>query len=142
MLCASANSPWSRSKPINTFRNCNKHGAEHASIFVHGDGAVGNRNIVIENNRFESGPSGYVLNLQWADGIDIRSNTFINAPQPAAKPPSSVLWLTHCRNVTLLDNTVRNLGPYAGKLVGEGPDVSGIRNNNSAGIRQASPGLP
>lgn len=129
-----ANYVWNLVVSNNTFRDCNKHGTDHAVLLVHGDGAIGNRSIAIINNRFESGPCRSVLSLEWADGIDLRLNTFINAPQPRDAKPAMIR-LAHTRSVKLFGNVVTNLGPYPGDLVEEGPDVLGTVNNNGVGIK-------
>jgi hypothetical protein len=131
-----ANYVWNLTISNNTIRDCNKHGTEHGVIFVHGDGAIGNRKIIIRNNRIETGPCRYVLNLQWADGIDIASNAFVNAPYETPVRAPSMIWLSHCRNVKFTDNTVTQQGSYPGNLLGEGPDVLGTVNNR--GIRVVS----
>jgi hypothetical protein len=130
-----ANYAWHVVVSNNIFRDCNKHGTEHGSIFVHGDGAIGNHDIVIKNNLIESGPCRYVFNLEWVDGIEISSNSFINAAQSAPKNRPALIWLQHARNISLLHNTIKNLGTYSGDLLRQGADVSGITNNDANGIK-------
>jgi hypothetical protein len=108
------------------------------AILVHGDGAIGNKNIVIKGNTFSSNYGGD-LDLAWADGVSITDNVITGAPVwPATMGTHSSVTLTHCRAVTLRGNTVRNASVYKPDLVAVGADVEGVSNNDSRGIRAAS----
>jgi hypothetical protein len=68
-------------------------------IFVHGDGAMGNRNITIIRNRFEDNYSPNMMNIAWADGVKITDN-IINTPAPLPlSEPGHIMqpaWRSQC----------------------------------------------
>ncbi len=119
----------------NVIRNNGGAAYGGAALFVHDDGAVGNKNIVIQGNHFSANFQGD-LDLHGADGITLTNNT-LHAPAlwPSGVKPSAPVHLANCRNITLSGNTVQNAASYPSPLVVAGPDVSGIRHNDSSGIR-------
>ena len=106
-----------------------------AAILVHGDGVVGNKNIIIQGNRFVANFQGD-LEVQWADGINFANNT-LRAPSlwPAGVKPYAPVHLANCKNITLQNNTVQNAVSYQSPLVAAGPEVTGVRHNDPSGIR-------
>jgi len=106
-----------------------------AAILVHGDGAVGNKNIVIQGNRFVANFQGD-LEVQWADGVTLANNT-LRAPSlwPAGVKPYAPVHLANCKNITLQGNTVQNAASYQFPLVAASPEVTGVRHNDPSGIR-------
>ena len=49
------------------------------AILVHGDGAAGNRDFLIRNNRFFANYQSD-LDVQWADGVTLAGNVMVGAP--------------------------------------------------------------
>ncbi len=113
-----------------------------AAILVHGDGAIGNRNIIIRGNRMASNDQGD-MDLQWVDGVTLTGNT-LTAParMPDGINPHSPLALANCRNIALRGNVVQNAAGYKSELVAVGPDVTGLAHNDPSGIRAALPPAP
>ena len=66
-----------------------------AAILVHGDGAIGNQNIIIRNNRMSSNYQGD-MDIQWVNGMTVAGNVITGAAQwPSTMPPSHrFLWRT------------------------------------------------
>lgn len=120
----------------NTIRGCGFGGGD-AAIFLHGDGAVGNKDIVIQGNRLLSNYQRD-MDLQWTDGLAVIGNT-LTAPRPGLPdtPPRSPLRFADSRHITLTGNIVRNAAGYAPALVELGPDVSDFAHNDPSGIRPA-----
>lgn len=122
----------------NTFRGNGKAGYGGGAILVHGDGAMGNRNIVIKNNRFASNYLGDV-EISWADGVTRSGNVIVGAsPWPAViKAPAPII-LSNSRNVTLSGNVVQNASSYKPDLIAVGGNVTGLTGSDSSGVRAAS----
>ena len=119
----------------NTFRGNGKAGYGGGTILVHGDGAVGNRGIVIRNNRFSSNYLGDI-EISWADGVTISRNTLEAASLwPTVIHSASPILLSNSRNVTLDGNVVKNASSYKPELVAVGKNVTGLTNNDSSGIQ-------
>ena len=119
----------------NVIQSNGRAGYGGAAILVHGDGAIGNRDIVIQGNQFRANLQGDV-DVQWADGVTLTGNT-LTAPAtwPVDIKPSPPVRLANCRNILLQNNTVRNARSYSSPLVAAGPNVTGIQHNDAAGIR-------
>jgi hypothetical protein len=104
-------------------------------IFVHGDGAIGNRNINIANNQFEANYCPYMMSIAWADGVSITNNR-INEPSPLPLPaPGYIISLHDVRQVTLKENTYSNPGPSVVRAVEIGHNAEGVTGNDDSGIR-------
>ncbi len=119
----------------NIFRGNGKAGYGGGTILVHGDGAVGNRAIVIKNNIFVSNYLGD-MEISWADGVTISNNVITGAsPWPTVMKPTSPIILSNSRNVTLSGNIVKNASSYKPVLVDVGKEVTGLTNNDASGIQ-------
>lgn len=111
----------------NVIRNCGRAGYGGSAILVHGDGAVGNRNIVIQGNRFHANLQGD-MDILWADGVMLSGNIFTGASVwPPSVHPQSPVALANCRAVTLRANVVHPSGFYKPNLVAVGQNVTGIQ---------------
>jgi len=111
--------------------------ADQAALYIHGDGAIGNRGIVVKNNQFIRNYGPAIADLEWADGVELIGNRFDNSfPLPPPGNNGHILSVTHCRNVKLSGNTVTNQGPGAGDLVklNAGVTASDIQGNDASGI--------
>ena len=118
----------------NTLRENGRAGFGGAAILVHGDGAMGNRDLVIRNNNLNASYQGD-FSLEWTSGATIFGNTITGAsPRPKEIGPPSVVFLRNCRDITLRDNFVYNAAAYKPALVEVGPDVENIKNNDTFGI--------
>jgi hypothetical protein len=105
------------------------------AIYIHGDGAVGNQDILIQGNFLSSNYQGDIY-AEWADGVTITGNTTKGpAEWPANTPSHPPIALANCRNVTLKGNVVKTPAAFHGPLVVVGKNVTGVVNNDLAGIR-------
>jgi hypothetical protein len=118
----------------NVIAHCVKGNHGDGAILVHGDGAIGNRHIVIKNNVLDSNYGDYILRLEWVDGVDISGNRVMNSYTLPRQEPGEVIRLAHARNITLHGNVVKGGGLVAPTLVGLHDDVNGIANNDATGI--------
>jgi hypothetical protein len=120
----------------NTFRQCSKNVGDQASIWVHGDGAIGNRGIVIRGNQFDKCYGRWLLRIEDADGVGITSNHFADSFSVDPKRPGNIVWLNEVKNVKLLGNVVASQGPFAGDLVGLSKSVAPgeVAGNDQGGI--------
>ena len=108
------------------------------TVLIHGDGAVGNRDIVIQDNRFIGNYQGDI-DAQWADGLTLAGNVLVG---PAALPPGivpqSAILLANSRHVTLRGNVIRNASSYKSPLVYTGVNLSDVVGADAA-IHDGSP---
>ncbi len=107
------------------------------AIFIHGHGAIGNRNIVVANNRFVSNYQGDIQ-AQWARGLKISRN----AMQPPRTWPGGItprppaISIANCRNVILRGNSLTVMANHPhGKRLSVGPNVKGLHGKGPRGIR-------
>ena len=114
---------WNVTVTNNTIRNCGKRNHGDGAIFVHGDGAIGNRNIILRDNFFDTDYGPFIMRLEWIDGVQIIGNRIAHAYTVQPAKPGEVVHLAHIRHATIEGNTVENAGPWFGKTIG-GEDVS------------------
>jgi hypothetical protein len=119
-----ANYCWNVTVSNNAIRNCVKGNGGDGTLWVHGDGAIGNRNIIIKDNRFVDNYGQYMMKLEWTDGLQITGNRIDGGFQLPLQKPGEIVHLAHDRHVNLKGNVVENTGPSFGKLIGGGDDVS------------------
>ena len=132
-----ANYCWNVTVTGNRFRRNALRNNSRADgvIFLHGDGAVGNRDIQITNNVFDGNYSPFMMNLGWADGVVVADN-IINTPSPLPLQDAGYIVSLHdARNVRLIRNTYRQPGPSVAQAVGIGKDVAGVTGNDASGMR-------
>lgn len=111
----------------NTFRENGIAAYGGAAILIHGDGAMGNANLTLRDNRFESNYQGDVQ-AAWIDGLVIANNTLTGATVwPTFLDKHSPITLSHSRNVTMRGNVVKNAGSYKAEVVAVGEDVLGVK---------------
>lgn len=102
-----------------------------AAIFVHGDGAMGNSNITIQDNHFVGNTLGD-LDIEWARNITVRDNRLAGpAAWPSKVSPQAAVTVSHCAGVKLQGNVVDKSDTYAAPLVNIGKDVTGLTNADS-----------
>lgn len=105
-------------------------------IFVHGDGAIGNRNIQISGNTLDENYSPFMMNIGWADGVRIENN-IVNSPGPLPlTSPGYIVDFHNCRNVILKGNTYSRPGPSFVEAIHIGADVEGVAGNDESGMRR------
>ncbi len=93
-------------------------GGYFTAVYVHGDGAIGNADITIRNNRFVSNYAGDIF-MQWAKHCSIDSNAMTGPRQsafPGEKPHASIV-IRNSRAVAINGNHVTNPSRYAQKLI-------------------------
>ena len=126
---------WNVTVAGNTFRHNVLNGSGAGVVLVHGDGAIGNRNVAIRDNHFEENYGLFMMNVECTDGLKIAGNR-IQSPSPLALPRSgSIIDLAASRNISLQGNLVSKPGPSVGRLVNLGKDLQGISGNDASGIR-------
>ena len=126
---------WNVTVADNTFRHNVLNGSGAGVVLVHGDGAIGNRNVEIRDNHFEGNYGLFMMKIECTDGLKITGNT-INSPFPLALPRSGeIIDLVASRKISLQGNLVRKPGPSLGRLVNAGKDVESVRGNDASGIR-------
>ena len=105
------------------------------AVLVHGDGAVGNQDITLQNNRFFSNHQGDV-DVQWTDGLTLSGNVFTESSTSLHPLPPAVQ-LANSRRITLKGNSVIDASKYTllFPLVSIGANVTDVRGNDPSGIR-------
>ncbi len=131
---------WNVTVSGNTFIQCNKNNGPQAAVLVHGDGAIGNRNITITHNSFDTCYGLSIIRAEWADGVQIIDNKISKPFQIQSTGPGNIISINQSKDVKLLGNIVTDPGPFAGELVGLDRSVSpaDIQNNDPTGIRVAT----
>ena len=110
------------------------NGSAAGTIFIHGDGAMGNADITIVDNLFDRNHGQTTLHAADTDGIRISNNRFIASSQPLAGKARTAIHLETSRNIHLTANTVEN--PAAqDTLVSLGKSVEAMKGNDASGIR-------
>jgi hypothetical protein len=110
------------------------NGSAAGTVFIHGDGAIGNADITIADNLFDRNYGQTAIHVAYADGVRIVTNRFITSPQPLPGKARTVLHVETSRNIALQANTVEN--PAAqDTLVTLGQNVDAIAGNDATGIR-------
>jgi hypothetical protein len=123
----------------NTLRNNVLNGSEAGTVFVHGDGAIGNGNIAITGNLFDGNYGQIAVYVEDTDGIQIDENRFIASPIPLPGGTGrTILDFKSTRNISLWKNVVENLSK-SDKLVSLGKNVAGITGNDARGISPVAP---
>ena len=90
------------------------HGGYFAALYVHGDGAIGNSDIVIRHNTFISNFAGDVF-MQWTSSGQIADNRLTGPPLPPAtgNRRSPAILIRNCGPIELGHNTITNPSAYA-----------------------------
>ena len=130
-----ANYCWNIQVIHNVLRYCARDNGDEGSVFVHGDGAIGNRNIKIQDNFFDRCYGKYIIRAEFTDQLEIVDNK-IDRPFSLALPqPGNILWLHDVRNPQLGGNQVTRPGMDFGSLVDsdEKGDFSALLSGISVG---------
>ena len=126
---------WNVTVAGNTFRHNVLNGSDAGVVLVHGDGAIGNRNVTIRDNHFEENYGLFMIKIECTDGLKIMRNVFQSSSPLALPRPGSIIDLAATHDILLQGNLVSKSGPSAGRLVNIGSDVQGLRGNDASGIR-------
>ncbi len=108
----------------NTLTACNKQNGDQAAIWIHGDGAIGNKNIRIAHNTLDTCYGPYMIRIDWAAGVRIEGNKIMHPFDLKLDQPGHAIWLTHSRNVTVRNNSLSDQGPSPGDALGLDPSVN------------------
>ena len=109
------------------------NGSAAGTIFIHGDGAIGNADITIADNLFDRNYGQTTIHVAYTDGVRIATNRFIASPLLLPGKVRTALHLESSRNITLKGNTVEN--PAAqDTLISLGKNVEAITGNDATGI--------
>lgn len=110
------------------------NGSAAGTIFIHGDGAIGNADITIADNFFDRNYGQTAIHVAYTDGMRIATNRFTTSPLPLPGKTRTVLHVETSHNITLHGNTVEN--PAAQDThVTLGKNVESLTGNDTTGIR-------
>ena len=133
---------WNVIVADNILRGNGQAGYGGGCVLIHGDGAIGNRDIVVRGNRFESNYQGDI-DAQWTEGLTISGNRIVGATTwPPTIRNQSPIAVANCRRVAFRGNSVGNAAVYKPEIVAVGANVTDIRGNDAGGVTVAGPGQP
>jgi hypothetical protein len=110
------------------------NGGAAGTLFVHGDGAIGNADLMIADNFFDQNYGQTAVYIAFTDGARIVSNRFVASPLPLPDQARTVIHIESSRNIALAGNTVERPAA-ADRLVSLGAKVEAITGHDAAGIR-------
>lgn len=123
----------------NLIRNNALNGGEEGAVWVHGDGAIGNGNVTIDENIFDRNYGQNTVLVEYTDGVVIASNRFIMSPLPLPSGKTrTVLNFQSAKNITLKSNVVVNAAP-TDSLLKRGENVGAFTGGDAGGIKLATP---
>lgn len=124
---------WNVTLRSNTLRNNVLNGSGTGVIFVHGDGAIGNRDINIIDNRFDQNYGQNTIYAEDVAGLLIADNRFISSSISLPNKTRTIVDLKAAKDIDLKRNVV--VGSLLGdRLVNVGPQVNGVTGNDDTGI--------
>ena len=131
-----ANYCWNVLVAHNQFRRCAKNNGDEGTIWVHGDGATGNRHIRIEDNVLDTDYGECIFRIEDAEDVSTTGNHVLHPLALKPAKPGSILFLKQVRNVTFRGNGISDQGGFAGELVhlGQGMKPTDVRNDGKGGI--------
>lgn len=118
----------------NTLRNNVLNGSDAGTLFIHGDGAMGNGDIAITDNRFDRNYGQIAIYAEDTDGLRIEGNRFVMPAEPLPEKSRTVIALKSARNIALKGNTVRGLAKGDTRVRAE-EKVEGLFGLNADGLR-------
>ena len=110
---------------------------EAESVYVHGEGAMGNGNITVTGNFFDRNYGQNAIYAEDTDGILIADNRFITSPVPLPDRHRTLLDFKSTKNITLKNNVAENFSKND-TLVNLGRNVDGVIGNDATGITLAA----
>jgi hypothetical protein len=102
------------------------------AITIYGNGSIGNQDISVKNNTFESvyGPN---LEVRYAKGVVIDGNRFLHTHQVACDngkgpgiDPGAVVWIGDSSDVAVSNNWARDVGPFETSLLAVAPSATHV----------------
>ena len=140
-----ANYCWNVSVSNNRFVRCTRNNGEEGTIWVHGDGAIGNRHVLLKDNVLDTCYGPNIFRLEDVDEVRVTGNHVVNpftfGPK---KTGSSILFLKNSTKVTVGGNEVRGPGKPPGELVHLEPGMKAadVRNDGGSGFVVKISGSP
>jgi hypothetical protein len=128
---------WHVTVSNNQIIGCAQINGDPAPLYIHGDGAIGNRDIVVKNNTFTGNYGFAIADLEFADGVDLTDNKFNHSfPLPPLAGTGFIVHVMQCHNVKLSGNVVANQGTGASALVHRDASVSAadVQGDDPSGI--------
>jgi len=115
----------------NTLRENGKAAYGGGAVLVHGDGAMGNRNIVVKDNRMYSNYQGDI-DVAWADGVTLSGNV-ITGPSawPVGIKPQSPISVKESQNIHVGGDQIKTPGAYTRPFVSVRPNVLRLTQDSS-----------
>lgn len=118
----------------NYLRNNVLNGGVEGVVYVHGEGAIGNRNITISGNTFNRNYGQNAVYIEDTDGVLILGNHFMETKVPLPEGRGrNILEFKSTKDPVLIRNRVENSATND-TLVKFDKDVEGVRGNNASGI--------
>ena len=122
----------------NFLRNNVLNGGAEGVVYVHGEGAIGNRNITIDGNNFDRNYGQNDIYIEDTDSALILGNHFFQTTVPLPEGRGrNVLEFKSTKDPVLIRNRVLNSAKND-TLVKIDNDVEGIRVNDASGIVRVS----
>jgi hypothetical protein len=117
------------------------NGSSAGVVFVHGDGAIGNRNITIADNLFDRNYSQIGIHVEDTDGVQITGNTFVTSAIALPGKSRTVVDLQSSKDIQLNGNRVQGAG--TGDILAHvGKDVADMVGNDAGGIESSKTSQP
>ena len=100
-----ANYSWNVRIERNLIRGCDRvNDDSNCAILIHGDGAIGNRDVKISDNLFDGNFGRYLIRLEWTQRGSVLGNRFTDSfPQPVPKN-ASLIYINHARQIVVAGN--------------------------------------
>jgi hypothetical protein len=112
------------------------NGSAAGTIFLHGDGAIGNADITIADNLFDRNYGQTAIHVAYTDGVRIATNRFITSPLPLPDKARTILHVETSRNITLNESQHRGKPAAQDTLVSLGKNVEALTGNDTSGHPQ------
>jgi hypothetical protein len=118
----------------NVLRNNVLNAGAEGVVYVHGEGAIGNRNITIDGNTFDRNYGQNDVYVEDTDGVLLSDNRFVQTQlQLPEGRGRNVVEFKSVRNPVLRGNTVKG-ATKNDTLVKMDKDVVGVRGDDGTGI--------
>ena len=117
----------------NRFVNNVLNGSDAGVVMVHGDGAIGNGDLAIRDNRFEKNYGQITLKVEDTDGITITGNQFTISPLSLPGKSRTLMDFRSTKHISLQGNRTTKL-PAGDRLINLGPQVEEITGNDATGL--------
>jgi hypothetical protein len=113
----------------NTIIHCGGACGDLPAVQIHGDGAIGNSDITVQDNVLVGNYMGD-FQASWAKNVTISGNKVVGCnPLPTVVAPPNLVQVDNDQGVTIEGNTVKNASVYKSPLVVVGNNVTGLSND-------------